>query len=433
MGLLGSRLYYNDSFTTAFSARVIETAQVEGRTSVVLDATYFYPASGGQPCDTGELGQRRVIDVTVRDRDGAVVHLLDGDLGLGEVAGRIDWSRRVDHMQQHSGQHVLSQAFLQIANAPTVGFHLGVDYASIDVETSGVDEARIREVALLANDVVERDLAVRAWFPTPDELATIALRKAPEVDGALRIVAIGDFDVSACGGTHVARTGQIGLIHLLKTERYKRGLRISFLCGGRARRDYTAKQAIVSSLSAALSCSVPELPPTVERLQHEIQEARRELARHHEAALDHEAAELRGAAVARGGFRLVRIGFERRTVDDLKGLCLRVAAEPGTIVALGTAGDRGQFVLARSEELATDLRPALQAALATVGGGKGGGARIVQGAGGSDVSRALVESALDAAVAPSDLANDRSVRLVSMAHPIVCRLSGGIAPGLASL
>ncbi len=399
MGVLGSRLYYDDSFTMSFSARVIETAQTLGRSSVVLDATYFYPASGGQPSDTGELGGRRVVDVVVREGDGAVVHLLDGDLGLGEVAGRIDWGRRVDHMQQHSGQHVLSQAFLQLANAPTIGFHLGVDYVSIDLETSGLDEGRVRETVLLANDVIERDLAVRAWFPTPDELATITLRKAPEVDGALRIVAIGDFDWSACGGTHVARTAQIGLIHLLKTERYKRGIRVSFLCGGRARRDYAAKQAIVSNLSAGLSCAVFELPQTVERLQLEFQEARRELARHHEGALDLEAAELRGAAVVRGGFRIVRKGFERRPVDDLKGLCLRVSAEPGTIVVLGAAGDRGQFVLARSEELATDLRPALQAALAAVGGGKGGGARIVQGAGGSEVGLAMVDQALEAAVA----------------------------------
>ena len=305
------RGYYDDSYTTAFLGNVIEATEVGGRPAVVLQETYFYPSAGGQPNDTGLLGDRRVVDVVVREGDGAVVHVLDGVLGLGagSVAGRIDWGRRFDHMQQHSGQHILSQSFLRIAEAPTVGFHLGVEYVSIDVETAGIDEGGLREAVVLANDVIDRDLPIRAWFPSAEELAGLSLRKAPEVDGALRVVAIGDFDRSACGGTHVARTGQVGLIHCLKTERYKRGLRISFLCGGRARRDYAAKQQIVSGLSASLTCAVPELPDTVQRLQSELQEARRAVARHHEAGLDREAAELQAGATVVDGRRVIRRGF----------------------------------------------------------------------------------------------------------------------------
>ena len=395
------RGYYDDSYTIEFLGYVIEATEVGGRPAVVLQETFFYPSAGGQPNDTGLLGDRRVVDVVVREGDGAVVHVLDGVLGLvvGGVAGRIDWGRRFDHMQQHSGQHVLSQSFLRIAGAPTVGFHLGVEYVSIDVETAGIDEGGLREALVLANDVIERDLPIRAWFPSAEELAGLSLRKAPEVDGALRVVAIGDFDRSACGGTHVARTGQVGLIHCLKTERYKRGLRISFLCGGRARRDYAAKQQIVSGLSAALSCAVPELPDTVPRLHRELQEARRAVARHHEAELDREAAELQAAATVADGRRVLRRGFEGRSIEDLKGLCLRLTTEPGTIALLGSSGDRAQFVLARSEDQTTDLRPALQAALAVVGGGKGGGARIVQGAGGANVGAETVAAALQAAAA----------------------------------
>ena len=393
------RGYYDDSYTTAFLGNVIEATEVGGRPAVVLQETLFYPTSGGQPNDTGLLGDRRVVDVVVREGDGAVVHVLDGFLGLGDVAGRIDWGRRLDHMQQHSGQHILSQSFLRIAGAPTVGFHLGVEYVSIDVETPGIGEGGLREAVVLANDVIERDLPIRAWFPSAEELAGLSLRKAPEVDGALRVVAIGDFDLSACGGTHLARTGPVGLIHCLKTERYKRGLRISFLCGSRARRDYAAKQQIVSGLSAALTCAVAELPDTVQRLQSELQETRRQVAKHHEGELDREAVALRPTATVHDGWLVIRQSYDGRSIDDLKGLCLRLTTEPGTIALLGSGGDRAQFVLARSEELSLDLRPALQAALAVVGGGKGGGARIVQGGGGADVGAETVAAALRAAAA----------------------------------
>ncbi len=400
LGELASRLYYDDSYSTEFFGTVTEATEVLGRPAVVLRETVFYPSSGGQPHDTGWLGDRRVLEVLVREADGAVVHVLDGAIGVGtEVAGRVDWGRRFDHMQQHSGQHILSQSFIRIAGAPTVGFHLGAEYVSIDLETAGIDEERQRAAVTLANDVIERDLPIRAWFPSAEELPGLSLRKTPDVDGALRVVAIGDFDVSACGGTHVARTGQIGLVHGLKTERYKRGLRISFLCGGRARRDYAMKQRIVSEVSGALTCAVTELPETVQRLQNELQEARRESARHHEAGLDREASELRTSATLMGGQRVIRQGLDRRSVEDLKGLGLRLTSEPGTIALLGTGGDRAQFVMARSEDLTIDLRPALQAALTAVGGGKGGGTRIVQGGGGVDVSPESVSLALEVAVA----------------------------------
>ena len=394
---LASRGYYDDSYTTEFLGTVIEATEVGDRAAVVLEETLFYPSSGGQPNDMGWLGDRRVVDVVVREADGAVVHVLDGGVVTGTVSGRIDWARRFDHMQQHSGQHILSQSFLRLAGAPTVGFHLGADYVSIDLETQGIDEERLREALALANDVIERDLPVRAWFPSPEELAGISLRKTPDVDGALRVVAIGDFDLSACGGTHVARTSQVGLIHCLKTERYKRGLRIYFLGGSRARRDYAAKQQIVSELSAALTCAVPELADTVHRLQGELQETRRGLAKHHEAELDREAEELRATATAAGGLRTIQQGFDRRPIEDLKGLSLRLTTAPATIALLGAGGDRAQFVLARSDELTIDLRPALQAALAVVGGGKGGGARIVQGGGGVNVALEAVGLALEAA------------------------------------
>jgi alanyl-tRNA synthetase len=391
-----ARRYYTDAYTTAFDATVIERLTWQDRPAVVLDQTYFYPTSGGQPHDRGTLDGANVLDVTVRDADGAVLHVLDAPPRSERVTGKIDWQRRFDHMQQHTGQHVLSQAFVRVAGATTVGFHLGEDYAAIDLDAPALDDAACAAALELANETVSRDLPVRAWFPTPAELATITLRKTPEVEGALRIVAVGDFDLSACGGTHVARTGEIGLIHQLRLERIKRGSRVAFLCGARARRDYVSKHAITARLSTELTCAVGELPAAVSRLQEELKAARRELARHHEEALGREALELRDGARGDRPRVVVARAWEARPVEELRSLALKATSLPDTIVLLGTAGERAQFVFARSENLTVDLRPALDAALAAIGGGRGGGARVVQGGGGAARLEAVV-AALDTA------------------------------------
>ncbi|MGE0442068.1 MAG: alanyl-tRNA editing protein [Gemmatimonadales bacterium] len=388
-----ARRYYHDSYLTRFRAHALEAEAVEHGVAVVLDETCFYPTSGGQPHDLGTLGGRPVRDVSVRERDGAVVHLVDGPVALGPVGGEVDWARRLDHMQQHTGQHILSQAFIRVADAATIGFHLGIDYVSIDLDAAAVDDATRERAFAIANDAVAADLEVRAWFPTPAELAGITLRKTPDVEGALRIVAIGDFDVSACGGTHVRRTGEVGLIHWLRSEKLKRGTRVSFLAGRRARDDYAAKQKIVAQVSAALSCAVPEIPEAVERLQGELQSARRELRGHQEAALDREAEVLRAEAA---GGRLVQRAWSGRSAEEIRGLALRLTAAPGIVALLAGGAERTQFVFARSEDLATDLRPALDAALAVIGGGKGGGGRVVQG-GGAAVDADTVARALAAA------------------------------------
>jgi alanyl-tRNA synthetase len=377
-----TRRYYADSYTTRFDATVVESVTDGDRPGVVLAETFFYPTSGGQPNDEGQLGDRRVVDVTIREADGAIVHWLDGPLGPGPVAAVIDAARRADHRQQHTGQHVLSQAYLRLAGATTIGFHLGLDYVSIDLDRGGLTEEQHAEALALANEIVGRDVEVKSWFPTEAELRTISLRKTPEVDGALRVVAIGDFDLSACGGTHVARTGEIGLIHQLRSENLKRGTRVAFLAGDRARRDYGAKQRIVSQLSAALTCAVPELPDAVTRLQTDVQSLRRELARYREADLDREAIALAESATPGGSHRVVARVFAGRAVDELSGLVLRLTAEPAVVALLATAGERAQLVFGRPESAALDLKPALDAAFKALGGGRGGGARIVQGGAG---------------------------------------------------
>jgi alanyl-tRNA synthetase len=391
-----NRRYYTDSYTSVFTARVVETATLEDSPAVVLDETFFYPTSGGQPHDTGLLGSVPVRDVRIRESDGAVLHRLARPLGEGPVQGIIDWSRRLDHMQQHTGQHILSAAFVKAADAPTIGFHLGEDYVSIDLAVRELDEARAAEAEELANAVVRTDLQVRAWFPSPDELATIPLRKAPDVAGDLRVVAIGEFDYSACGGTHVARTGEVGPIKLLRTEKLTRGIRVAFLSGDRARADYARKHAIVRSLAGSLTCAPEEVADAVARLESALQEARRETALWRAAALDAEAAGMVSSAKTSGGVQVAVAAFEERAADELRELALTVTEREGVIVLLGTTGAKTQLVFARSENVARDLKPLLDGALAELGGGRGGGARVVQG-GAGPVARARLEAALQAA------------------------------------
>ncbi|MEP0764357.1 MAG: alanyl-tRNA editing protein, partial [Chloroflexota bacterium] len=215
--MITERLYYTDSYSTAFEANVISTTIVNEAPAAILDRTCFYPTSGGQPHDTGTLNGAAVLEVIVRESAGAVLHILDRALSVGRVSGQVDWARRFDHMQHHTGQHILSQAFERLARAETVGFHMSADSITIDLDQPDLAPATVDAAEDLANQIVTEDRPVRAWFPTDDEVAALALRKVPDVEGRFRVVAVEGFDVTACGGTHVAHTGEIGLIKVLRT------------------------------------------------------------------------------------------------------------------------------------------------------------------------------------------------------------------------
>ncbi len=376
-----TRLYYSDSYLREFTGRVIETLEVDGHPAVVLDQTAFYPTSGGQPHDTGSLGTAPVLSVSVR-ADSAVVHQLGAPLAETVVQGIIDWRRRFDHMQQHSGQHVLSQAFIRTAGAETIGFHLGEDTVSIDLAIADLTDGAVTEAERMANEVIDANLPVRAWFPEAAELAGLPLRKRPDVAGPVRIVAIGDFDLNACGGTHVAGTGAIGLIALLRSERLKRGTRIEFRCGNRARADYAGKHALVRELAQTFTCAPGELVTVLTRMREQHQEARRQLAAHHEGELEAEAARLGAAATDRNGIHVVTAAWEGRPMEDLRVLALRLTEAPGVVALLGLAGPKTQILFGRSDQLVLDLDRGFRRALEQLGGGRGGGSRMLQGTAG---------------------------------------------------
>jgi alanyl-tRNA synthetase len=381
------RLYHPDSYRTSFDAQVVERLTLNDSPAVVLDRTAFYPTGGGQPHDTGSLNGVPVLDVEEREKDQAIIHVLSSTEtqavwrpGDG-VQGELDWTRRFDHMQQHTGQHLLSQAFLQIAEADTVGFHLSDDYSTIDLNHDALNADSIARVEALANQIIFEDHPVLARFLEPDEVAALPLRKAPPAKESIRIVQVEGFDWSACGGTHVARTGEIGLIKVVRSERRGAETRITFLCGLRALTHYQMLNALTRDLALDLTLGVEELPEALERLQAEARTARKERDRLRELLLDYEAAALTASAQLIGPVSLVRQQFDNRGMEEARRLATRIANQPGHVVLLGVTGKKAQLIFARSADLSYDMRPLLQEACSLVGGGGGGGPELAQGGG----------------------------------------------------
>ena len=253
---MNDRLYYQDDYIQTFSAQITKRGTEEDGTAyVVLSETAFYPTGGGQPCDLGLLGDIQVVDV--EEIGGEVRHRLSSPLPeeITEVTGQIDWERRFDHMQQHAGQHILSAAFLEVVQAETLAFHLGKERVTIDVRLDELTEDVWIKVEQRANQVVLENHPIIVRFVDEAELATLPLKKQPSVTENIRVVMIPDFDYNPCGGTHPARTSEVGMIKILGWERHRGNIRLEFICGWRALRDYTRKQATVRELASHLLTS----------------------------------------------------------------------------------------------------------------------------------------------------------------------------------
>ena len=372
--LMTQRLYYDTPYLRTFNAQVTNARQIDGQPAVALDRTAFYPTGGGQPHDTGMLDGVAVLDV--RSDGGMIWHLLAAPLPVGAaVHGQIDWPRRWDFMQNHSGQHILSQAFIETAGALTVAWHLSDTSLTIDLDQTGLSDAHLAGAERLANQVVQRNLPVSARIVNESELPTLKLRKQPDVDGPLRIVAIGDFDQVACGGLHVDSSAQVGLVKLLRAERRGPETRIHFACGQRAVDDYSRKHQIVHSLTSRFTCSEEELAQAVERLQAQADANFKALRAAQSELVAAEAARLLATAATTGLLLGEYPGWQG---EQVKQLALALRSQPGLIIAL--AGGNSQVFLARSADVAFDASQALRSALAAVGGRGGGRPDFAQGA-----------------------------------------------------
>jgi len=374
------RLYYSDPYRLEFEARVVERISVGDKPGVILESTCFYPTSGGQPYDKGTLNGVPVINVLERE-DKAIVHVLATELKADLIHGVIDWGRRFDHMQQHTGQHILSQAFLQTLQAETVGFHLGEEAVTIDVDQAPLTASQLDRVEDLANEIVFADHAVKTHVVAETELAGLSLRKLPSVEMPIRIVEVEGFDYSPCGGTHCQRAGEVGLIKITRVERRGQDTRVEFLCGGRALADYRGKNRTVNELANRFSVGAWELAEAVGRLAEEAKSNKRELNAAKNRLLDYEAAELLAEAEQRGDVRVVRKAFTDREGEQIRRLALRLMESEGHVALLGLAGKKAQLFFACSADLPYDMNDFLKRACQVVGGGGGGRRRFAQGGG----------------------------------------------------
>ena len=370
------RLYYTDPYLREFDAIVHSVDVVDGRRVVRLDRTAFYPTSGGQPFDRGSLSDVTVIDVVDAD-GGDVLHVVEGELAVGSrVHGRVDWTRRFDHMQQHTGQHVLSAAFDRLVNARTESFHLGADSATIDLGRE-VTAQEITRVEDDANRVVWEDRDVRISFVDAAEAAKLPLRKDSLREGKLRLIEVDDYDLSACGGTHVARTGAIGLIAVTSWERFKGGTRVGFACGGRALRTHRRLRDISAASGRLLSILPDELPAAIERLQGEGKSAKKAIKDLQVKLASHEGAEL--ARQATDG--KVVAALDGLDPNGLKAVAAAIAGHAGHVAALVTTSSPSAIVVARHPSAAVDSSAVLAQVVQRFGGKGGGRPELAQGGG----------------------------------------------------
>jgi alanyl-tRNA synthetase len=401
------RLYYLDPYLREFDA-AIERVEARGdRFVITLDRTAFYPSSGGQPFDTGILGRWHVVDV-VDEEDGSIAHVveprtLDTDPGdppdprdprhppappePGSVLrGAVDWPRRFDHMQQHTGQHLLSAALDRLFGVRTVSFHMGAAVSTIDLARE-VSPAEIAAAETDANRIVWEGRPVGIRFATAEEAAAMPLRKEAVRGGTLRLIDVEGYDLSACGGTHVARTGGIGIIAVASWERFKGGLRLSFLCGGRALGGYRALRDAVSGAVRLLSVLPDELPASIERMQAEAKEQKKAMVRLQADLARHRAEELAAAAepiqLSAGVPDAVKL--VARVIDGdataLKALATSIVASPGYVVVLVSAVAPALAVVARSSDVSVPAERLLASLITKFGGRGGGKADFAQGGG----------------------------------------------------
>ncbi len=382
------RLYYDDCYLIEFSASVQEVIPTGGRHAALLDRTAFYPTSGGQPHDTGTLGGVSVLDVE-EDDAGNIFHILDSPVPTGPVAGRVAWERRFDHMQQHTGQHILSQAFLKVAHAQTVSFHLGQETCTIDIELPQPAQEIMREAEELASGIVFEDHTVAILNVNRSELAALGVRKESQREGTIRVIDVEDFDLSPCGGTHVRRTGEIGIIAVLGFERYKGGTRVEFACGKRVLKILRNDHETLKTLGNLHSAHPRELPRLTEKLFEERSALARENVRLSERLLEAEARELVSKAGKEGGKAIVKERFTGRSLESVKLLAQKIATQPGSVAILAVSqNDAMAVVVAKSPDVPGNCGTAIRETAGVLGGRGGGRPELAQAGG-------IPESALD--------------------------------------
>ena len=361
------KLFYENMYLQHFSATVTGCESAQDRWHITLDATAFYPEGGGQPGDTGYLGNVRVIDT--HSRRDEVIHITDGPIQPGEkIEGKIDWEPRFSRMQHHTGEHIVSGLIHRLYGYDNVGFHMGHDAVTLDLsgELSGAD---LEKVERLANEAVWKNIPIEISYPSPEALAALDYRSKKELSGDVRIVTVPEYDICACCGTHVHKTGEIGLIKLVNFQRYKGGIRIWMLCGGEALEDYTRKNKDVFAVSALLSAKPHEITPALEHVLKERDGLKLELG-----LLQDRLFEYKAAAIEQGAFT---IQFEENlSPNELRKYCLALCERCETAAVFSGKDREWKYAIGSKNQDVRVLGKAFNEAFSGKGGGKPG---LIQG------------------------------------------------------
>lgn len=378
-------LYYEDQWLSEFEAKVVKLSDFKGKPAAVLDQTAFYPEGGGQPPDFGKLGGVTVIDC--QKDNGEVFHVLERPLGVAEgvsVAGQVDFRRRLHNMQKHTGQHLLSAVFLQ-HGLSTFSVHFGDEESTLDLSGGELSPELLKKVEEKTNEMVFKNVPVKTFWAEPDQLPAFGLRKTPEVRGNYRIVEIEGIDHSACGGTHLDSTGQIGLLKILTFEKVRETQRVYFTCGWGAYRLFAKSYEDLAGLAKKMTRGISEVAPAVLSLMEEQQKLRRKNSFLKEQLLPQKAAELEKEFVPASGFSFLGKIYEGET-DEMKKLAQILTQKPGRAIFLANSG--GNWVLVSSPEVSLDLNVLVKEILFPLGAKGGGSGSFRQGGGLKDFDTA---------------------------------------------
>lgn len=368
------KLFWSDPYQTEFTATVLEQFDAPDGPAVVLDRTCFYATSGGQPNDLGSINSVPVKDVRVES--GRIVHVLEKSLDSPAASGTINWQRRFDHMQQHSGQHILSAAFYRLFHAETSSFHLGEQFCSIELSKADLQGNQIRDAEQLANEVLFAAMPVASFFVEPERAGQYPLRKQSDLAESLRIIQVGDFDLSPCSGTHVKNTGEIGVIFVYGFEKLAQTCRITFLCGNRIRAQYRKELVVLKSLCKSLTTSVDLLPDSAAKLLAQVKDMRKENMQLKEKRLKAEAMELLVKSEDWNEQHLLLQCFDR-PYEEIRYIAQRLSEQAGVLGALASIPD-SRIVFFKHPGVPFDLKSAFASFLAETGARGGGPAHFLE-------------------------------------------------------
>ncbi|OGO77672.1 MAG: hypothetical protein A2Y23_13895 [Clostridiales bacterium GWB2_37_7] len=381
------KLYYSDSYVFDFHANIIEVTPYEDKFALILDKTYFYPESGGQPSDNGTINDEQILYVT--EQQGSTLHITQNKLQIGSANCHINGKVRFDNMQQHTGQHILSACFYKLYNGETSSFHIGKESSTIEIDIERFDPAMAEQIEELANSIIYKNTPVTAEIVDKDTLAALPLRKQPKVDSNIRIINIEDCDCSPCGGTHTRSTGEVGIIKIKKFEKLKSSYKFEFVCGNRALKDYIYKNYVINKLSAHLSAPENDIENAFNKYTEDYKNLQKQVSELRSEVVNYDVQQLLQQAFEIGNAKIITKVFDNREFSDVKLISQAIISNPSYIALLASRNQSCQLIFTRSENIAVDMNIALKGILPMLNGKGGGSPKAAQGGGTGDIEAAL--------------------------------------------